>query len=80
MLTMTPTRCERFSCVRPRGHAGRHQNLRTVVRSATPRILGVFGRLGMTKAAAAELARIAIEYPEELKDAVVATLVREDVS
>ncbi len=69
---MTTARCDRFWCVGPPVHAGRHRKLGTAVRDATPRILEVFGRLGMTEATAAELARTALECPEALDDALAA--------
>ena len=69
-----PGHCERFSCARPLGHTGRHRNLKTVVSAAVPRIVDVFGRLGMSEIDAAELAQIAVERPEELKDVVSAKL------
>jgi len=70
------THRERFSCVRPRGHPGHHWNLKTVMRATVPRILGVFGRLGVSEAEAAEVVQIAVEHPEELRAAVARLLAR----
>ena len=70
------THCERFSCVRPRGHPGHHRNLQTVLRATVPRILAVFGRLGVSEAEAAEIVQIAVEHPEDLRAAVARLLAR----
>ena len=70
------THCERFSCVRPRDHVGRHRNLKTVLRVTVPRIVGVFGRLGISETEAAQLVQIAVERPEELQAVISMLLAR----
>jgi len=46
------------------------------MRATVPRILGVFGRLGVSEAEAAEVVQIAVEHPEELRAAVARLLAR----